>query len=280
MEMMAKNTINPVDKTRIRYYVSNPHARKTLLIAGGLNHSALAWGEEISPFQKNFKTITMDLRGTGKSDKPTESYSMEKYTDDILAILDNEGVEKTHLLGHSYGSVVVQEFYNQYPERVKSLILVSAVWSFLHTRFPQTETFQKYLRLLRGEASAQELSRAAEITLEVLFSASFLEKHRDKALAYLNNVRGLTSPEVRDTLIFRRKALREYTNFHLQDIKVPVLIVHGEKDAYIPPENARVIHRKIPRSKLILLKNTGHHPLLESYPETADQIVDFIQSTD
>lgn len=278
MENQGKFAVNPRDGVKIHYRLSGNRNKSNprVVIAGGLNHPASVWGEELSPLREQYPVLTFDLRGVGESDKPKGefAYDMSIYAEDILAVLEAENIREAHFLGHSYGSAVVQEFYNRYPERVLSLILVSAVWSIAHTILPDSRDFRTYLKILMNPylATPEERMSFSELTLKVLFGSQFLARHPQKAWDYLNAVQQNTPPEALTTFFYRHMALRRYTNSRLDRIEVPVLVLHGSEDGYIPVENAREISRRIPRSRLAILVGAGHHPALEQ-PEAFNREV-------
>ena len=72
---------------------------------------------------KNYKLILFDNRGTGRTDKPDEPYSIEMMAEDTIGLMDTLNIERAHILGISMGSRIALVIAAKYPERVKSLIL-------------------------------------------------------------------------------------------------------------------------------------------------------------
>jgi pimeloyl-ACP methyl ester carboxylesterase len=66
----------------------------------------------------------MDLRGRGLSDKPPTGYSIEQHCHDVLALMNDLGLQRPVLMGHSLGAFISLVFSAQYPQRVDRLILV------------------------------------------------------------------------------------------------------------------------------------------------------------
>ena len=83
------------------------------------------WKWHIKAFSKEFRVITFDLRGCGKSEHPFEPYSMEMLADDVKGILDHLEIEKAHIGGHSLGGMIAQHFALNHPEHLNKLILMS-----------------------------------------------------------------------------------------------------------------------------------------------------------
>jgi pimeloyl-ACP methyl ester carboxylesterase len=109
----------------------DPCARPVLLLH--------AWGESrgafdrLVPLLSGFRVLAPDLRGQGGADKPASGYSLWDQTQDVVAILDALGVEKTFVVGSSSGGYVAQQVAVTFPDRVAGLVLVGAPLS-LHGR--------------------------------------------------------------------------------------------------------------------------------------------------
>jgi 3-oxoadipate enol-lactonase len=92
----------------------------------GLDHQAWKF-HQVREFSRDHKVIVFDYRGTGKSSKTVQKYTMEMFTGDVAAILDHLGPEQAIVCGHSMGGVVAQLLTLDYPRKVKKLIVAPAV---------------------------------------------------------------------------------------------------------------------------------------------------------
>jgi 3-oxoadipate enol-lactonase len=95
-----------------------------LVLLHGLTGNRHMFDAEIKVFKKYFRTIVLDARGHGESDKPT-SYTLDDHVGDVLRLLEHLEIEETYLLGVSMGSYIAQGVAIASPERVKKLILVA-----------------------------------------------------------------------------------------------------------------------------------------------------------
>ncbi|HWH78095.1 MAG TPA: alpha/beta hydrolase, partial [Candidatus Binatus sp.] len=91
----------------------------------GLDHQAWKF-HQVREFSQDHKVILFDYRGTGKSSKKVEKYSIKMFTDDAAAILSHLKVEQAVVCGHSMGGVVAQLLALDYPGKVRKLILASS----------------------------------------------------------------------------------------------------------------------------------------------------------
>ena len=78
---------------------------------------------------RDYKLILVDLRGLGQSDKPHDpnSYSIDLYVQDVIAVLDELGIGICHTIGYSFGGWIVYSLLRKYPERIQSMILLDGV---------------------------------------------------------------------------------------------------------------------------------------------------------
>ena len=98
-----------------------------LVLISGFGGDMDMWKYNAQELCRNFKIILIDNRGIGQSDKPDSAYSMEMFSSDIRAVLQEIGIESAYLLGVSMGGLISLQFYKDYPEMVRGLILVSTI---------------------------------------------------------------------------------------------------------------------------------------------------------
>ena len=93
-----------------------------LVLIGGSSLAHRQWDFMVPILQDHFTVIMFDQRGTGLSDRSPTGISVEQWADDLKLILDEIGVEKTHILSTSNGSFIVIRFAAKYPERTGALV--------------------------------------------------------------------------------------------------------------------------------------------------------------
>ena len=116
--------VSATDGTRIHYEVTGRVGRTPVLMIQGLGASKNAWNLQRIAMATRFRCISFDNRGAGRSDKPTEPFTLEQMADDAIAVLDAAGIETAHVVGASMGGVISQIVAVKYPQRVRSLTLV------------------------------------------------------------------------------------------------------------------------------------------------------------
>jgi pimeloyl-ACP methyl ester carboxylesterase len=98
-----------------------------VVLLHGLQNGAWIWARVGTLLEENFKVVAPNLRGHGVDNAPVSGYSLETTTHDLLEIFDQLGVDKCHLVGHSWGGKVATHFTASHPQRVASLCLADPV---------------------------------------------------------------------------------------------------------------------------------------------------------
>ena len=249
-----------------------------LVLIQGSNTRLEAGHYQIEFFKDKMTVIALDNRGAGKSSRPDYPYTMEMYVEDVKQLLDHlEIQQKIHLCGISMGGEIAQEFVLKYPERVKTLILIATEPNVDPTKFDQT--IKAY-----EEMDAMTFEQQFQLLFGILYTTRFKKKlRRDKDLEErVKKEMNLAvtreyGPQLKD-LINQFKALAEFdTRDSLHKITHPTLIMVGSKDVRNPPERSKLIHEKIPHSRLEILEKLKHGLIIED-PERVNQVMwDFLQ---
>ena len=111
------------DGTRIHYRVTGRPGAPPILFIQGLGADKSGWGLQRMATAPWYRSIALDNRGAGRSDKPHGTYSLEQMAEDAIAVLDHAGIETAHVVGASMGGAISQFVAVQYPERVRSVTL-------------------------------------------------------------------------------------------------------------------------------------------------------------
>jgi pimeloyl-ACP methyl ester carboxylesterase len=219
----------------------------------GVGATKKCWAMQMRLLSRKFRCIALDYRGYGDSDvPPIESISREGYARDVAAVMDAAGLDKAVLCGNSLGGVVALEFYKQFPQRVRSLVLVD---SFAY--YPGgAESIPDRIKTLDDLG----IEKFAETRSPALFApgahAWLVEKARaDLASIPLEVYKAST--RVTWTADYREL---------LPNIKVGALVVWGEHDTKIAPRAlSNELALGIPAaSDLTVIPNAGHIPQMEN----------------
>lgn len=200
--------------------------------------------------KQGFQTHTLDLPGFGVSDMPPQPWDVPRYADFVLAYLKTAGLEKTHLIGHSFGGRISIVLGAEYPERVNKLVLVdSAGVRPEPTTNMQIYTFTRksILALLRTPGL-----RRFETPVRHWFRQKFGSPD------YLN----AGALEATFKLVINQDLVA-----YARRIKAPTLLVWGELDTETPLRDAKILEDAIPDAGLVVLEGAGHYAYLERLNE-------------
>lgn len=109
------------------HYLDFPGGEPPLVLLPGLTANAHMFDGLIEAgLSPRFRVLAIDMRGRGLSDKPSSGYSMNEHAADVIALLDELGLQEVVLCGHSFGGLMGYYMGAQYPQRISKLIIMDA----------------------------------------------------------------------------------------------------------------------------------------------------------
>ncbi|MEM1677221.1 MAG: alpha/beta hydrolase [Nitrososphaerota archaeon] len=260
------------------YYEVYGEGRPLVLIHGAwASHEW--WRMQIPELSKYYKVVAMDVRGHGKSARLEKPTTVEKLAEDLDMLLDHLKVDEVVMIGWSMGGMISTQYYFMHPEKVKALILLA---SRLFKR-PRM-LLEAYLRVWR-EMLTVFMDFADYEGFESTKYEDFVRRELEKSF-HPNTPREVIEWAVRDLTENRR---RDYLNLvktlsrydaskKLGEIKVPTLIIAGDRNDTVPLDYLKRAKEMIPNSKLIILEGYGHYFLLEAPERVNKEILEFLRS--
>jgi 3-oxoadipate enol-lactonase len=245
-----------------RIYWDEEGQGEPVLLIMGLGYTAHMWYRLRPRFAARYRTLAFDNRGVGRSDVPPGPYSIKLMASDAAAVLDAADINSAHLLGVSMGGMIAQEFALLYPQRVRSLMLGC--------------TTAGGPAAARAEPAGIEMLKARDMTPEELAAAAlpFIydpatpRELIDEDLA----VRRPWFPRPEGYAAQLQGILSWEAYSHLPQITAPTLVIHGQSDRLVPPENAKLIADRIPGAKRLMIPHASHL-FITDQPEAARQAV-------
>ena len=252
-----------------------------VVLIHGLGGQWQNWLENIPRLALDRRVVAMDLPGFGCTPEPAggEQITIPRYAQYVNALCDQLGLGEVELVGNSMGGYIAAEVAIQFPERVKRLVLVSAAGiSSAETLEAPILTFGRVATAIATNTASRFRQLAARPVTRHM-SLALVARHPrllKPDLAYEGFMKGAGKPGFDDAL---RASLDYDFRERLPEVKVPTLIVWGEKDSIIPVRDADEFERLIDDSRKLVMKDTGHIPMAER-PETFNDIlVDFLAET-
>ena len=269
-----------VDGTPINYVDVGSGDEEPVVLVHGLGGQWQNWLENIPRLAQERRVLALDLPGHGLTPVPRDGkISIPGYGRCVDAFCDKLGLGKVDMVGNSMGGFVIAEVAIQFPQRVSRLVLVSAagITSADSLQAPIL-TIGRLAHAIATNTTAQDRQLAARPLGRHVALALVARHPRLLApdLAYEGFFKGAGKPGFNTAL---RACLDYDFRDRLPDVKVPTLIVWGEKDAVIPVRDAHEFERLIPDSRKLVMKDTGHIPMAERPQAFNDVLVEFLAET-
>ncbi|CAN5489340.1 alpha/beta fold hydrolase [soil metagenome] len=224
-----------------------------------LLHSVLTdsrvWSRQIAGLSDAFTVVAWDAPGSGKSFDPPEDCSITDYVEALAGFIDALGLDRPHIAGAAWGTVLAFEFYRAYPEVARSLVLASAYagWS---GSLPVEEVNRRVDRIRRESTLPPDAVVADWIPTLVTPAASREE---------VNELAGIMR-EMRPLGVL--SMMEAFANVDSRDIlpqiNVPVKLIYGEADRRAPVHIGHELHAQIPNAELAIIPGAGHMVYLEA----------------
>ncbi len=216
------------------------------------------WDEVVPLLEDTFDVILPDLRGFGESSIVDSSPTMEDYASDIAGLLDQLGIQKVAIVGHSMGGYVALAFARLYPDRVSGLGLVS---SQVLADSPERKEgrYKSAADVAKNGISSVVETMTPKFTSDEKLQAFARESmERQQPTAYIGALKAM--------------AERMDSTLLLSSFKFPVVLVHGDSDALIPVERAREVKVVLPLAHLVEVSGAGHMPMMEAKEKMAEAL--------
>ncbi len=253
-----------INDTKIYYEIAG--TGDPLVLIHGWSFDTRCWDNQFDVFADKYRVLRYDLRGFGRSALPDtgKSYS---HTADLEALLDTLNIQKTHILGHSFGGKIAFDFVFNNPERTISLILPDAAMDVQGLKI--TEDVKSWIRDTWKAGREKGIEEAKKIWI----NGSPLKPA-------MNNP--LSAPVV-------KQMIEDYSGWHwanndpcnypapfspkrLNEIKVSTLIIVGELNPKIYHEWADIQNKNILNSQKEIIPHAGHALNIEN-PEKFNELV-------
>jgi 4,5:9,10-diseco-3-hydroxy-5,9,17-trioxoandrosta-1(10),2-diene-4-oate hydrolase len=266
-------------KVAVTRYVKRGHGPETLLLLHGLGCSSLEWSENVGPLSRSMTVIAVDLIGFGASDKPAKfDYSSRGQARQLIALLDELGIERVHLVGNSFGGKVAIDIADMAGERVKSLTLVASAGAGKEAPLPMRISTLPFVGKLLPKPSYPEFRKGWQfvfVDAQKLSEERIRRKYHDAMQPDAQRSHLLTVRSMMNIWGFKRSDLQAMTN-KVANIRCKTLIVWGCQDVLLPVAHAHVFKERIQGATLKLFEGCGHAPQIERSEEFNRLLEDFI----
>lgn len=246
-------------------------AGEPLILIPGFAAGAWIWAWQVEDLSRDFQVVTFDPRGVGQSKIDENAVvSLETIATDIAGLLDDLKIEKAGVLGASFGGFVAQQFAVSFPERLNKLILACTSAGGKNHVAPDLE-------ILAAFVSTDDLNKSERIRRFIVpaFTPEFYAANQE-TVEKVCELRGQNF--VPETVYMQQLIAATSFDFEpcLAEIKAETLVLTGDRDVVVPPQNSVNLAEKIPNARLETIKNGSHMFFIENAAEFNQAVRKFI----
>lgn len=251
------------------YYEKKGHGPPLLLIAGLASDSS-SWGGIFHRLARHFTVIAYDNRSTGRTEAPESGYNVADLASDAAGLLDFLEIPQAHILGHSLGGFIAQQFCASYPEKVLKCVLSStavkcsarnaALLGNLHAAKGKISPKLWFSEFLCWIFSRRKFNNPDFLKMSVAFAVDYPYQQTPEGFA---------------------GQLEAIANFNFESkvktIKTPTLVLSGDDDILIPSDETRHLARVLPNAEFATIKSGGHAVFLEHPEIFSRKVTEFLK---
>ena len=236
----------------------------TVVLLHGLGSSRRDWESQIARLSTQYRVVSIDLRGHGRSSRPRGPYRMADFAADIAAILAHLGVDSAHICGISLGGMVAFQLAADFPERVRTLAIINSGPAFPGRTLKGRLTLLSRFAVIRMKG----LPALAPIIAGRLFPKPEQELHRRTFIqrfaendrsAYEHTMRAIGKFDVSD---------------RLDRIRCPVLVLASDRD-YTPVAAKEAYVSRLADARLVVIRDSGHASPIDQPEQVNDALMEF-----
>jgi pimeloyl-ACP methyl ester carboxylesterase len=259
------------DGVSLAYVPMGDPAGQAVVLVHGYTDSARDWVPLVPYLSTRFRLLLVDLRGHGRSDKPECCYTRWDFAYDVKLLLDALGVERADLVGHSLGSLIVQSFAENWPERARRVVLISSSGGPRAGSPPRKPAYDyaSQIRQLREPLDPDSPFMVEWWASPTPVDEDFIRRERRDSAAIPLRVwlavldQGLVYEDLQRTL---------------PRLKAPALLLWGSKDPIIEEEARQTLREALPQAQVKVFPGLGHNPIWEDPGACADVINAFLSA--
>jgi YbgC/YbaW family acyl-CoA thioester hydrolase len=238
-----------------------------ILFIHGFPFDRSVWRHQLAGLSR-WKRIAPDLRGAGASSVPADGYSVARYADDIVQVLDTLGLDRAVVCGLSLGGYILFELLRRHAGRVRAAVFCSAKAT------ADTAEARRGRDEMVALAERDGTAPVAEGLLPQLLAPATFAAQPD----VVAHVREMIHRTPVPGLVGALRALRDRSDSTpmLGSIRVPALVIAGEEDKIAPADGLRAMAQAIPGAQLAVIPAAGHLAPLEQPLATSRALADFL----
>lgn len=219
------------------------------------------WDNQVSVFAKNQRVVTIDLPGHGESGQGRKNWSVESFADDVNTVITKLKLKRVILVGSSMGGPIVLEATRRMPERVVAIVPVDVLHN-VENKIPQ-EQLDAVFKQLRADYKGAMTG----FLNQMLFSPSTPAAVKTRITSEVTS----RPPELAIAIL---KGILAYDSIPaLKEVKVPIHAINADMN----PTNLEINRKYAPQFEVVIIKGSGHYPMLEDPTHFNQLLTDYLQ---
>ena len=205
------------------------------------------WDNQVAEFSKTYRVVAIDLPGHGESGQGRKNWSVESYGDDVKTVVTKLDLKRVVLVGSSMGGSIALEATKRMPDRVVAIVPVDTLQN-VEAKVPQ-EQLDAVFKQLHADYKNATTGFLNQIFFSPTTPAAVKERVTNEAIS--------RQPDVALPIL---KAVFSYDAAPvLRGVKVPIRAINSDR----VPTNVEVNRKYAPQFDVVIIKGTGHYPMLE-----------------
>jgi len=252
----------------IKYELIGPENAPTVVVSHSFGSSQIMWASQLPPLALNFRVLSYDTRGHGKTDAPGGEYTLDMLGDDAMALMDGLGLSEVHWVGLSMGGMIGQNIALREPDRFRSLSLCDT-----SSQIPHDGKVAWEERI--AAASEKGMAPLTQPTMERWFTAPYLASEPSS----VDSIRKQFLETEPAGFIGCCHAIKSLNYLdQLNKIDIPTLIIVGAEDTGTPVSASEAMKARIPNSQLVVLEQAAHLSNIEQTEAFNGALLSFLNS--
>lgn len=238
--------MSPTNAVKVDRTVTGPRDAPVVVLSNSLGSTRAMWDANLPELEKHFRVVRYDTRGHGTSPVPAGPYDIDDLVDDVVAMLDELGVDKAHFVGLSLGGMTGMRLAAREPDRVDRLVVLCTGAQLL-----PSSSWSDRAATVRASGTGS----IAEAVVQRWFTPDLLEadpelKRSSEAMVAATPDEGYASCcEVIATMDLRAD---------LASISAPTLAIAGADDPATPPPHLAAIADGVQHGRLLVVEHSAH----------------------
>ena len=239
----------------------------------GAGGSSTIWYKQIKFFSKKYNLLLLDLRGHGKSKSISlnpfkKKYTFNSITNDILDVINAEKIKKSHFVGISLGTILIRNFAEKNPDRVKSLIMGGAIMKL---------NLRSKILMFLGNSSKSILPYMWIYRL-LAFIIMPNKNHKESRSLFINEAKKLYQKEFKKWFQLTNDLIPLLKFFRQIEINIPTYYIMGDQDYMFLPSIVKLVKVQ-KKSKLFIIPDCGHVVNVDKPKIFNSKMLDFIDNS-